>query len=117
MSDQKKFTFVFEKAEGKRMLAVTGAIGGPNPEGSSVIAHLFVEHPSIPNIETHDVDENGRVDISKGGDPIRRGDVTREIQTTLVMSPETALSLSRWLERQSQVASERREARKRDTDE
>jgi len=97
MSEEpKQVTFVYEKSEGKKTIAATGAIGGPTPDGRSVVSHFFVEHAAIPNYTTHDIGEGGRIDLSKG-DTVKRGDATREIQVTLITSPEEAINIGKWL--------------------
>lgn len=100
MSDHpEKFEIVYEKGQGKPTFAVTGAIGGPTPGGTTIVAHLYVDSPSVPNIQILDVDEDGGVDLSSKGNAITRGHLTREIQASIVLSPAAALSLGQWLTR------------------
>lgn len=104
---QQKFTFVYEKASGKPTLPVTGAFGGPTGDGRAVVVHVFVEHVTVPSIVTHSVDENRNINLSEL-DSIKRGDVTREIQASLVMSPEHALDLGRFLLEKGTIALQHR---------
>lgn len=90
------FTFVYEKIAGKPTIAVNGAFGGPNGTGTTVVAHLFVEHATVPSMITHAVNEDLSIDLVHG-DAVKRGDVTREIQATIVLSPENAIELGRFL--------------------
>ena len=91
-----KISIVYEKAPGKPTITATGAVGGPSPDRQSVVAQLYVEYASVPNVVSHEVREDGSVDLQHG-DAISRGDVTREIQGTLVLSPEAAVLLGNWL--------------------
>ena len=86
----------YDQGEGRPILAVTGAVGGPTPDGSSVTAHLFVEYLAIPSILSAEVKEGGVVDLAKA-DIIKRGDIIRELVATLLMSPESAMSLGKFL--------------------
>lgn len=101
-----ELTIVFEKSQQKNTIPATGAAGGPTPDGAAVVAHLFVEHGSVPNYVTHDVNREGRV--KSQGKPVQRGEITREVQSTLVMSPENAHQLGEWLVRNSKQAMQNR---------
>ena len=92
----KKISIVYEKVPGKPTITATGAIGGPSPDRQSIVAQLYVEHGSVPSVVSHEVQEDGSFDLQHG-DAISRGDVTREIQATLVLSPEAAILLGDWL--------------------
>ena len=84
-------------------MPVTGVWGGPTPDNLMVVAHMFVEHHTLPNHETVDVRDDGLVNM---GAPksTKRGDFTREVQGTLVMSPEFALILANWLTQKANIA-------------
>ncbi len=92
----KKISIVYEKVPNKPTITATGAIGGPSPDRQSIVAQLYVEHGSVPSVVSHEVQEDGSIDLQHG-DAISRGDVTREIQGTLVLSPEAAVLLGNWL--------------------
>lgn len=94
--DENQITIVFEKGHAKPTLPVTGAFGGPTPDRTAIVAHLFVEHFSVPNYVTHEVAEDGSVDLTKG-EPVARGTVTREVLSTIVLTPQAAQSLGQWL--------------------
>ena len=108
--DKDKITVVYEDADGHRPIPINGAFGGLTPNGESVVAHAYIEHNSIPNLVTHNVDEQGRVNLSEG-DPILRGEITRKVETTLTMSPEAAVRIGQWLMEKGQFALEERERR------
>jgi len=101
------FTIVMEKSDGKQNIPATGAIGGASADGASVVANLFVEYGSVPNYVKHEVKEGGRVDL-QSGKPVSRGNLTREVVATLVMNPENALQLGKWLVNNANKAMERR---------
>lgn len=102
----------YEKVAGKPTFTATGALGGPSPDSNSVIAQLYVEHPSIPTIVSHPVMEDDTIDLSpEHARAVSRGDVTREVQATLVLSPEAAISLGEWLAGHGKTALRTRNAR------
>lgn len=104
-----EITFVYEDADHVRTLTATGAHGGPTPDGASVIANLYVERASIPHHVSHQIDERGEVDLSEMSEQVTRGELTREVQASLVMTPEHALQLGQWLQRNAQQAMEQRD--------
>ena len=91
-------SFHFEDTPEKRALHVSGAYGGPVPDGSVVIAHVYVEMPMIPSLQQYPVAETGG-HLTQSGPPqvIKRGDFTREVQATLILTPEVAISVGDWL--------------------
>lgn len=93
---QEKFEVVYEKGHAKSTFPVTGAFGGPSPDGATVVAHIYVDHVSVPSISMHDIGPEGQVKLGEGT-PISRGNLTREIQATLVFSPEVAVVFGKWL--------------------
>lgn len=101
-------TFVYEDAEQVQTISATGALGGPSPDGASVVANLYVERSSIPHHTTHQIDEQGQVDLSQTNEQVTRGEITREVQASLVMTPEHAMQLGQWLQRKAQQAMEQR---------
>lgn len=109
MAEKKPGTLsvVYEELENRPSLPVGGAYGGPSPDGSTVVAHIYSEFGTIPAMEDLDVAEDGSVDTSKGHQ-IRRGDVTRKVLATLVMSPEVAIRVGKWLVGKGQASMEHR---------
>lgn len=103
-----EITFVYEDAEEVPTFPATGAHGGPSPDGSSVVANLYVERASIPHHVSHQIDEHGQVDLSETSEQVTRGELTREVQASLVMTPEHALQLGQWLQQNARQAMEQR---------
>lgn len=89
-------TVHFEDHPDRPTLAVSGAWGGSSPDGAQVVAHVYSEWGMLPSILQIPVDDEG-VGHVKDQTAIRRGDVLREIQGTLVMSPEAAINIGQWL--------------------
>jgi hypothetical protein len=106
--NQKELSLVIEKSKNAQTMAVTGAWGGPSPDGSNIIAHFYVESHALPNIINIKADELGKFDPNKG-EQIMRGDLTREIQAVIVMAPEVAVSVGKWLEENGRMLLESRD--------
>ena len=104
---KQEITFVYQNAENKNSIPATGAQGGPTPDGASVVANLYVEHQSIPHSVTRGI-EDGKLDLTQPGREIKRGEVTRDVQATLVLTPEHAVQLGEWLQRMGNEANRRR---------
>lgn len=103
-----EITFVYENADDVPTIAATGAHGGPSPDGASVVANLYVERASIPHHVSHQIDEQGQVDLSEMSQQVTRGEVTREVQTSIVMTPEHALQFGQWLQENARQAMKQR---------
>ena len=102
------FTFIYQERDNKPTIAATGAYGGVTPDGKSVVAHLYVEYSTVPSLSEHDIGEGGIVDLLKG-DVIKRAEATRDIQATLVLSPEAAQALGKFLSEKARNALKMRE--------
>ena len=94
MTDPETASIYYEDRPGKPTLAVTGAFGGPTPDSRNVVVHLFVEHVMVPSIAELERTEEGGYHQTR---EIVRGTVKREIQATLVLTPEVAVSMGQWL--------------------
>lgn len=91
-----KLDIVYETGQSRGTLPVMGAFGGPAPDQSAIVAHIYTESPSVPSLTRHDIGEGGAVDMSHG-EPISRGHITRTILATLVLTPQAAKRLGAWL--------------------
>lgn len=113
MAEKKQGTLsiVYEEMENRPSIPVGGVYGGPSPDGSMVVAHVFSEFSTVPAMEDHDVQPDGTVRTGEGGHQIKRGDVTRRVLATLVMSPEIAVSVGQWLAGKGKTALDRRKER------
>lgn len=111
MAEEKgTLSIVFDERDDRPHIPVSGAVGGPAPNGSMVYAHVYTEFATIPAMEDHSVEEGGRVDLSKGHQ-IRRGDITRTVLATLVLSPESAIAVGQWLVRNGNGAKKVRDGK------
>lgn len=110
MPEQKPSTvsITYEQVEGRPSIPVGGAYGGPTPDGSMVVAHIYSEFVTVPSLDELEVGPDG---VAKAGEghQIKRSDLTRKVLATLVMAPEVALSLGTWLAGNGQMALEHRQ--------
>lgn len=90
------FSYVYEEVPGRPVLPVQGAYGGPSPDGFSVVAHLYSEFVTVPAREEVQLDAEGRT-VPNKQTYIRRADGTRLVSGTLVLSPEAAIRIGKWL--------------------
>lgn len=104
---KQKLSIIYEEAPNRPILPVGGAIGASSPDGSTVVAHLYNEFVTVPTVAQHEISPGGVIDLSKGVAE-RRGDLTRLILATLVLSPETAIRLGNFLIKQAGRAMEQR---------
>lgn len=93
---EKSISIAYERSPNRVTIAATGAFGGPSPNAQNVVAHLFVEHGSVPIVVTHTVTDEGAVS-PQPVDVTTRANATREIVATLVLSPEAAIIIGEWL--------------------
>ncbi len=88
----------FKKALGYRIIPVTGAWGGVNPQGE-IIFDLFVERLEVESV---------RVRVEPGRPPVetaREGEIlVRESQIGVVVRADIARSLGEWLIQKAQEA-------------
>jgi len=95
---EKSVTIVYEEPESLPSIPVGGAYGGPSPDGSTIVMHVYTEYISIPTVTEHPLDADGVADLSIGHQRVtRRGDVSRKVHATLVFSPEAAARVGKWL--------------------
>jgi hypothetical protein len=111
MADKKEITVMYDRGKDVKSVPVNGAYGGVSPNLSTVVAHLYNEYNAIPHSEDMPINEDGLVD-SQAGKRITRGDIVREIQTTLVMTPEMSIVIGKWLMQKGQEAIELRKNNK-----
>ena len=94
--EKKKFSIITERNKNAVTIPITGAWGGPSPDGSALIAHFYIEYKTPPYNITFELDDQGRGDPD-AGHVVSRGDGTREVQVTAMMTPEHAISIGQWL--------------------
>jgi hypothetical protein len=99
---------LYDEPSSRPFIPVGGAIGGHSPDGSSVVAHLYVESATLPARETMERSSDGKVDPA-AAKRIVRGDITRSVQATLSLAPEVAIRLGSWFVAQGKAAMEHRQ--------
>jgi hypothetical protein len=104
-SDGQSVTVAYREREGKPTIPVGGAYGGPSPDGANIVVHVYVEYGTVPTIITAQADAAGRVNVEQG-EAIKRSDGTREVLATLVLAPEVAASVGRFLIEKAEAALE-----------
>jgi hypothetical protein len=95
--ERNSISVVYEKNKDAKTVPANGAFGGPAPDNSGVIVHLYLEYGSVPHSTDFPI-VDGQV---KMGPPyeesITRGNFTREVQTSVFMSAESAIAIGKWL--------------------
>ena len=71
-------------------------------DGAQVIAHLFVEYGTVPSVIKHEADSLGKL-TAQNIELAKRSDGTREIQVSVVMSAEAAISIGQFLQEKGQL--------------
>ena len=89
---KRELKIVFTKAEGYRLVPVTGTWGGVSPSGE-IIVECFVERSSFPE-PIHLVLEEGQP-VQEEVPPL--SEYPRESQVGLVLRPDIAHSVGMWL--------------------
>jgi hypothetical protein len=83
-----------------RVVWVDGLIGGITPTGNIHFA-VYAERPAIPRRQVHTLNtETGQLGEPIPEKTIGRSALVREMACDLMLSPQTALALARWLEQQ-----------------
>jgi hypothetical protein len=98
MAEEKKsISIVYERNKEAKTIPVNGAFGGPTPDKSGVVMHLFLEHGSLPVVTDLPI-VDGIVKAGPGiEESVTRGNFTREVQATVFMSAESAIRIGKWL--------------------
>ena len=92
-----KVKFLFRKAEDYKVIYANGAFGGITPRGD-ILFHFFFEHRDLPEEDEMKVEE-GRI-IQDEAKTINLADLKmiRDTKVGIIMSPNQAGSLAKWLE-------------------
>ncbi|MHB8581050.1 MAG: hypothetical protein ACYDA4_14505 [Ignavibacteriaceae bacterium] len=94
---RKEISFVYEKSKDAKTVPANGAYGGPTPDNSGVVIHFYLEYGSIPHSTDIPIEVGQTTADPKLGRNITRGDFTREIQSSIFMSAESAITIGKWL--------------------
>jgi hypothetical protein len=89
----------FERSPNYRILPADGAWGGPTPRGH-ILINFFVDVPVAPLSVTHSLTEEGQLGPELDRSPAtqeNRPRVSREFEVGVLLSPEDAEGVARWL--------------------
>ena len=99
--------FPYEKAPGHQVVYANGVHGGPTPRGD-IIMDFFLERVDTPTNVRHKIEPGARL-----GEEIDRTystkPIVREVQVTVIMSPEQAESVSKWLQQRVAIIKDSQE--------
>ena len=112
MSDENRINFRYVQSNEYRVAAVTGAWGGPTPNGE-VFASLFCELPQPLETEAYRLTPDGEIEA----DPLtrtRRDEdgawVERRVEIGLLIAPRQARRIAEWLISQADKVEKLQEA-------
>lgn len=109
MSEPKKeISFVYEKNRDSKTIPVNGAYGGPTPDNSGVVVHFYLEYSSIPHSTDIPIAPGQQTIDPRSGRNISRGDYTREIQSSIFLSAESAITIGKWLINKAEILQARK---------
>lgn len=95
----------FKKSKDHKIYPASGIWGGPTPQGE-ILCNFFVEYPDTPDHLIIKVDKDGR---NLKEEPNRKeGAYTREITNSILLQPDTAISIGKWLVNQAENISKTR---------
>lgn len=93
-AEEMKVKVVYRRTADYRVLPVSGAYGGPSPQGM-LVCHIYAEYNTTP--------ESGEVVIRPDHPPkedLKQSEtITRELLVGLHMTPQIAKVLGEWLQR------------------
>lgn len=87
--------FHYIKSHQFRVVRVDGAHGGVAPRADAIHMAIFSERFPIPLQVAHAIDQNGR--IQQQTSKVDRGGIVREVEADLILTPDVAESLAKWL--------------------
>lgn len=100
MSDSENVVRIeFERSAAYRVVPADGAWGGPTPRGH-ILVEFFVDVPSSPLSVTHGLTDDGQLGPEIDRSPAVQDNaprVSREIQMGVLLSPDDAEGVARWL--------------------
>ena len=89
----------FERSPHYRLIPADGAWGGPTPRGH-ILINFFVDVPVSPLSVTHGLTEDGQLGpeiVRTPGGTENNPRVSREFEVGILLSPDDAESVARWL--------------------
>jgi len=108
MEQKKEISFIYERNKDSKTVPANGAYGGPAPDNSGVIVHFYLEYASIPHSTDIPFKPDQTTIDPKAGRNISRGDYTREVQASVFMSAESAITIGKWLINKGEIINARK---------
>jgi hypothetical protein len=96
-SQQKKITMSFKKSPEYKMYPAGGAWVAPTIDGNKLVVNFIIDHPSLPSYQTFPISEEGVIDLKNVIDSTSAGELEREILCGILLTPEDAISIGRFL--------------------
>jgi hypothetical protein len=100
MSDPENVVRIeFERSPNYRLIPADGAWGGPTPRGH-ILINFFVDVPASPLSVSHPLSEDGQLGPELDRSPTpqeNRPRVSREFEVGVLLSPDDAEGVARWL--------------------
>lgn len=106
MGDREEVTVSYEEPVERPTVCANGAQGAPTPDGAAVVLHLYSESFTLPSMVQVPL-ENGRPDFESQKE-IKRSGLTREVQATLFLPPESAIRIGMLMVRLGKAAQKSR---------
>ena len=90
----KQITIKFTRSKDYKIVPANGCFGGVTPRGE-ILVEFFEEHFPTPDMVVHELTEQGTL----GPEKVRHteGELVRELQIGVVLQPNQAESIARWL--------------------
>jgi len=96
-SDKDKVKFHYIKGNFFRVVHVDGVFGGLSPSGD-VFASIFSQRPPIPTLTVQPVKEDGQLGDELISERATKDGLVREVEIGLVIRPDVAEVLIKWLQ-------------------
>lgn len=91
-----RINFDYLKSHFFHTIHVDGAIGGPTPSGLLHVA-LYSERTAIPQRIVQQVNSDGSLGDAIPEMTVSRGGVVRELEADLILTPDAAENIAKWL--------------------
>lgn len=91
---------LYRRSKDYHVIAASGAVGGPSPS-AEIVFDLYVERFALPEEETLIIDETTGTPLPSN--PVDTP-VIRESQVGIMMRPDIAYNIGRWLQERARFA-------------
>jgi hypothetical protein len=95
-SAEQKVAFDYIKGQQFKVIHADGAIGGLTAQGNIQFA-LYSERRAIPRRMVHMLKSDGSLSDAVPSETVSRDAIVREMDVSVVVSPDTATSIAKWL--------------------